>query len=85
MSPPDTNLDKQRRRHRGPIWGITAGLVFVAIVALAAFLWGGWPLDRQAAPDGAATETVEGDPVPADPPPPEGEEPVPEQGAVPVE
>lgn len=63
MSAPDTNLEKQRKRHRGPIVGITAGLVFVAILALAAFVWPGIPLDRQAAPDGAPTETEATDPA----------------------
>lgn len=63
MSAPDTDLEKQRKRHRGPIVGIVVGLVFVAIVALAAFVWPGIPLDEQAAPDGEPTETTEGDAV----------------------
>jgi hypothetical protein len=63
MSAPDTNLEKQRKRHRGPIVGIVAALVFVAILALAAFVWPGIPLDRQAAPDGAPTETEAPDPA----------------------
>lgn len=61
MSAPHTDLEKQTKRHRGPILGISIGLVFVAIVALAAFVWPGIPLDEQAAPDGAPTETTEGD------------------------
>ena len=61
MSAPDTDLEKQRKRHRGPIYGITFGLAFVIIVALGAFIWPGIPLDEQAAPDGEATETIEGD------------------------
>lgn len=63
MSAPHTNLEKQQRRHRGPIYGITAGLVFVALIAIAAFVWPGIPLDRQAAPDGAPTATSDGDTV----------------------
>lgn len=59
MSAPDTDLNKQVRRHRGPIYGITLGLIFVAIVTIGAFVWPGIPLDRQAAADGAATETVD--------------------------
>jgi hypothetical protein len=63
MSAPDTDLEKQRKRHRGPIVGITLGLVLVAIVALAAFVFPGIPLDDQAAPDGEPTETVGGESV----------------------
>lgn len=29
MSAPDVNLDKQARRHRGPLYGIAIGLVVV--------------------------------------------------------
>lgn len=32
MSAPNTNLEKQERRHRGPLIGITAGLLFVAVL-----------------------------------------------------
>ena len=35
MSAPDTNIDKQKKRHAGPIVGITAGLVFVALCLIA--------------------------------------------------
>lgn len=58
MSPPDTDIDKQAKRHRGPLVGITAGLIFVAIVAIGAFIWNGLPLGEQAAPDGEPTEVV---------------------------
>ena len=34
MSAPNTNLEKQERRHRGPLIGITAGLAFVAVLLL---------------------------------------------------
>lgn len=63
MSAPNTNLETQRKRHRGPIIGIIAGLLFVALVAFAAFVWPGIPLDEQAAPDGVGTQTVDGDTV----------------------
>ncbi len=66
MSPPDTDIEKQAKRHRGPIVGITAGLVFVAIVAIAAAIWAGFPLGEQAAPDGEPTETVPADPAAGD-------------------
>ncbi|WP_186827023.1 hypothetical protein [Shimia ponticola] len=32
MSAPDTNTDRQIRRHRGPIYGIAVGLGAVAIM-----------------------------------------------------
>jgi molybdopterin-guanine dinucleotide biosynthesis protein A len=32
MSAPQTNIDRQKRRHRGPLIGILAGLAFVAIL-----------------------------------------------------
>ena len=35
MTPPDANLDKQKRRHRGPLIGI--GVVVVFAVALIAY------------------------------------------------
>jgi NhaP-type Na+/H+ or K+/H+ antiporter len=59
MSAPHTNLDKQRRRHRGPMIGMAAVLLFVALVALGAFIWPGLPLDGQAAPDGEPRPAVE--------------------------
>ena len=33
MSAPDTNIEKQQRRHFGPLWGITLVLV-VAVAAI---------------------------------------------------
>ena len=32
MSAPETNIEKQRKRHIGPIIGISAGLIFAAII-----------------------------------------------------
>jgi hypothetical protein len=63
MSAPRTDIETQRKRHRGPIVGIVGGLIFVALLALAAFVWPGIPLDEQAAPDGVPTETTDGDAV----------------------
>ena len=31
MSAPDTNIEKQQKRHYGPLWGIAAVLVFVGL------------------------------------------------------
>jgi hypothetical protein len=56
MTPPKTDLETQTRRHRGPIIGMTLALSFVALIIIFAFLWGGWPLSEQAAPDGVPTE-----------------------------
>ena len=39
MSAPDTNLEKQRRRHRPALWGMWAGLVFASVLLLAFLLW----------------------------------------------
>lgn len=33
MSPPDTNIEKQERRHRPALLGIAISLAFVAILA----------------------------------------------------
>jgi hypothetical protein len=65
MSAPHTNLDKQRRRHRAPMIGMAAAVLFVALLALAAFVWPGIPLDGQAAPDGEPRPAVE-DSAPVD-------------------
>ncbi|MGI3170810.1 hypothetical protein ACRARG_16795 [Pseudooceanicola sp. C21-150M6] len=35
MSAPDTNLDRQARQHRFPLWGIIAALVFGAAMGAA--------------------------------------------------
>lgn len=35
MSPPDTNVQKQAKRHRGPL----VGIVVACLIALAAGLW----------------------------------------------
>ncbi|KIT15196.1 hypothetical protein [Jannaschia aquimarina] len=37
MSAPETNIEKQERRHAGPLIGITACLVFAAIILVAYF------------------------------------------------
>ncbi|SFI40176.1 DUF2273 domain-containing protein [Jannaschia pohangensis] len=37
MSAPDTNLDRQKKRHAGPLIGIGAGIVF-AIILLVVYM-----------------------------------------------
>ena len=32
MSAPDTNIEKQKKRHAGPLVGIAAGIAFVAVL-----------------------------------------------------
>lgn len=34
MSAPQTNIERQKRRHRGPIAGISAGLAIVLLLVL---------------------------------------------------
>lgn len=53
MSAPDTNLEKQKRRHVGPIIGISAGLVFVTIILVAYLFFIASPEDNT--PDNTPT------------------------------
>lgn len=39
MSAPDTNVKKQEKQHRGSLWGIWAGLGFVAVLFVVWLLW----------------------------------------------
>ncbi|WP_150297131.1 hypothetical protein [Salipiger aestuarii] len=39
MSAPDTDIDKQEKRHRAPLWGMWGGLGLVAILFLGWLLW----------------------------------------------
>lgn len=50
MSAPNTNIEKQKRRHWPAILGITATLAIVVIVLFALGVWDGVPLDEQSAP-----------------------------------
>lgn len=50
MSAPNTNIDRQERRHRPAIWGITIALL-IALVAMIGFgAWNGLPAEERAAP-----------------------------------
>ena len=65
MSPPDTTIEKQKRRHRGPLWGIGLAVVF----AFGLFVWwityvaeeGNEPEGADVQIDGATGEPVEDD------------------------
>jgi hypothetical protein len=56
MSAPQTNVERQARRHWGPLLGITAGLVFVGVILLGVFYWTG---------EDAATQPSDVEGVPA--------------------
>lgn len=51
MSAPDTNVERQAKRHRAPIWGILIALVFGIFVG--ALLSTGTAFFRGQDPDGA--------------------------------
>lgn len=57
MSAPQTNIERQKRRHRGPIAGITLGVVFVLLLVLGY----GWTVgeDPDAPPVGAPLPAAE--------------------------
>ncbi len=57
MSAPDTNLDRQARRHKPSLWGIAMAVGAAALFAITAFLVEGVPADEQAAgvPEASAT------------------------------
>ncbi|WP_136683713.1 hypothetical protein [Falsirhodobacter xinxiangensis] len=53
MSQPESDLDRQKRRHAGPLIGITAVLIFVAIILT---WWFGQEATEGNAPAGAETQ-----------------------------
>lgn len=52
MSAPDTNLKRQERQHRAPLWGIWASLGLVALLFLG---WIGWVMANGQAPEQQST------------------------------
>ena len=49
MSAPQTNIEKQQRRHVGPLVGITACLIFAGVIYLAfTFFMAGEPGEGEA-------------------------------------
>ncbi|RKF14968.1 hypothetical protein D6850_08890 [Roseovarius spongiae] len=39
MSPPDTNLEKQEKRHKGPLVGIGGALAVAVLAFLGVLVW----------------------------------------------
>lgn len=39
MSPPDTNIDKQTKRHKAPLFGMGAVVAFAGILFVALVFW----------------------------------------------
>lgn len=51
MSAPQTNVDKQTRRHKPAIWGISTALVIAAVAAVFALTRSEPLVEDQAAPN----------------------------------
>jgi cytoskeletal protein RodZ len=58
MSAPDTNLDKQSKRHKGPLLGFAAALLWAAILLVGFLIWTADKSDEPSALDDAAMGTV---------------------------
>ena len=54
MSAPDTNIEKQKRRHFGPLWGIALVLAVAGVAIFAVPLWSPEVEDEAAAEIGVA-------------------------------
>ncbi|MEJ6389459.1 hypothetical protein [Gymnodinialimonas ulvae] len=50
MSAPDTNIDKQTRRHKPSLFGIALALIVAAVAAAVFIAWDGLEPESQAAP-----------------------------------
>ncbi len=42
MSAPDTNIEKQKSRHKGPLIGITIGVIFAFVLLAGLATWVVW-------------------------------------------
>lgn len=47
MSAPQTNIDRQKKRHRGPLLGIVAAVIFALALVLGL---GGWTAPEDTSP-----------------------------------
>lgn len=65
MSAPDTNIEKQAKRHKGPLVGIIAGLIFAGVLLFALITWmsanGNTPEGAETQVDGRTGEVVAGE------------------------
>lgn len=48
MSAPDTNVEKQKSRHRPALWGIGAAVALAILAAIGMAAWNGPPIEEQA-------------------------------------
>lgn len=39
MSAPDTNVEKQAKRHKGPLRGMSGAIILAVVAILAVFAW----------------------------------------------
>jgi len=53
MSAPETNVEKQAKRHKGPLSGMAGGLLFVGVLLVAFMAWTFMQADE---PEGAETQ-----------------------------
>ena len=60
MSAPDTNIEKQKERHKAPLFGMSAAVLWSGILLVGLIIWvtmqGNDPSDDQANPALTATE-----------------------------
>ena len=62
MSAPDTNVEKQAEKHKGPLTGMAAGLLFAGLLLFGLIIWvvarGGTPEGADVQIDGRTGEEV---------------------------
>lgn len=60
MSPPDTNIEKQEKRHKGPLLGMPGAIIAAAVIFVGVMLWiNVFNVDDEVETD--VTTTVEGE------------------------
>lgn len=64
MSPPDTNIEKQAKRHKGPLTGMPLAIAVATVVFLGFLAWSALTdTDTSGAQSVTETETSEGQSV----------------------